>query len=246
VNKPVAFSEPVQTLHRRILNDIEHEILSGNWPPGHRLPFEVLLAKSYGVSRMTVNKVLTKLVDQGLIERRRKSGSFVTQPQAQSAILEIHDIEAEVRSLGQSYAYELVARQCRRSNNNDRSLFAEKKSFDVLTVKCLHFAAGLPFCFEDRLINLNVVPNAAAADFARVIPGQWLLLQVPWTAAEHKIHAVAAKTYEAKKLSIAKGEPCLVVQRRTWNASGSVTHAKFIYPSTKHAVIARFQPAGSS
>ncbi|MGG2473725.1 histidine utilization repressor, partial [Rhizobium sp. BR5] len=30
-----------QTLHQRILSDIEGRIVSGEWPPGHRLPFEV-------------------------------------------------------------------------------------------------------------------------------------------------------------------------------------------------------------
>ncbi|MGO8256693.1 hypothetical protein ACC792_37950, partial [Rhizobium ruizarguesonis] len=51
------------------------------------------------------NAVLTQLAKAGLIERRKKSGSFVTQPQAQSAVLEIHDIKAEVQSLNLPYSY---------------------------------------------------------------------------------------------------------------------------------------------
>jgi GntR family histidine utilization transcriptional repressor len=59
---------------------------------------------------MTVNKALTQLAKAGLIERRKKSGSFVTQPQAQSAVLEIHDIEAEVTSLNLAYAFAITKR----------------------------------------------------------------------------------------------------------------------------------------
>ena len=49
------------TLHQKILGDIEGHIVSGEWPPGFRLPFEVNLAEQYGCSRMTVNKVMTQL-----------------------------------------------------------------------------------------------------------------------------------------------------------------------------------------
>ena len=49
------------TLHQRILSDIESRIVSGDWPPGHRIPFELALAEQYDCSRMTVNKVLTQL-----------------------------------------------------------------------------------------------------------------------------------------------------------------------------------------
>ena len=51
--------------------------MSGEWAPGHRIPFEHELATEYGCSRMTVNKALSQLARAGLIERRRRSGSFV-------------------------------------------------------------------------------------------------------------------------------------------------------------------------
>ncbi len=93
-------TEREPSLHQKILADIEGKIISGEWSPGHRIPFEVDLARDYGCSRMTVNKVLTQLAARGLIERKRKSGSTVRHPTAQSAVLEIRDIASEVASLG--------------------------------------------------------------------------------------------------------------------------------------------------
>lgn len=93
------------SLHQRILGDVEGRILSGEWPPGHRIPFEHELTEQYDCSRMTVNKALTELVKRGLIERRRKSGSYVTFPQVQSAVMEIHDVKLEVQSLGLDYSF---------------------------------------------------------------------------------------------------------------------------------------------
>ena len=69
------------TLHERILNEVRDNILRGAWPPGHRIPFETEMAAAYGVSRMTVNKVLTQLTREGYLERRRKSGTFAKSSQ---------------------------------------------------------------------------------------------------------------------------------------------------------------------
>src|SRR5262245_41681849 len=108
------------SLSQRILDDITERIVSSDWPPGHRIPFEHELAAEYRCSRMTVNKAMTQLARSGLIERRRRSGSFVAQPRSQAAILEIHDIRTEVQALGRPYRYELVARELRRATAADR------------------------------------------------------------------------------------------------------------------------------
>ncbi|RUW42309.1 GntR family transcriptional regulator, partial [Mesorhizobium sp. M8A.F.Ca.ET.021.01.1.1] len=110
------------SLHQRILSDIREKILSGAWPPGHRIPFEHELTAEYDCSRMTVNKALSQLAKAGLIERRRRSGSFVRQPQSQAAVLELHDIRIEVEALGLPYRYERLERVQRRSNAGDRAL----------------------------------------------------------------------------------------------------------------------------
>src|SRR5688572_30581854 len=106
-------------LYQRILSDIRGRILSGEWPPGHRIPFEHELAVEYDCSRMTVNKAVSELARTGLIERRRRSGSFVKRPQSQAAILEIHDIRAEVEALGLPYRYERVSRTVRWAAGQD-------------------------------------------------------------------------------------------------------------------------------
>lgn len=231
------------TLHQSILSEIEGRIVSGEWPPGHRIPFEVDLAQQYGCSRMTVNKVLTQLAKAGLIERRKKSGSFVTQPQAQSAVLEIHDIKAEVQSLNLPYSYGVVARASRKAKAKDSLRLELATGTPLVEVACVHFAGTRPFCLEERLINLQTVPDASGESFETTAPGPWLLTQVPWTAAEHRIHASGAGQAEAEMLGIACGTACLVIERRTWSNAGPVTHVRFTYPGDRHALVARFSPA---
>ncbi|MCV9966643.1 histidine utilization repressor [Pararhizobium sp. BT-229] len=243
VETPLAESAGDLSLHQRILGDIEDRILSGEWPPGFRIPFEVDLAEQYKCSRMTVNKALTQLAKTGLIERRRKSGSYVTQPRAQSAVLEIRDIKLEVQSLGLVYGYKLIAKTRRRSTADDRQRLGLDAATSILEVNCTHFGGTRPFCFEQRLINLAAVPDAAAESFDVEAPGPWLLNRVPWSAAEHTIRAIAADEAVATALGIAIGTPCLTVERRTWSNGSYVTHVRLIYPGERHALVANFTPS---
>src|SRR4051812_5512730 len=149
------------SLHQRILTDISGRILSGEWAPGHRIPFEYELMSKYRCSRMTVSKVLTHLANAGMIERRRKAGSFVSRPHSQSAVLEIADVKTEVAALGLPYSFTITARRKHKSTAADRKELDLAKPCPVLEITCCHFAGPQPFCLEERLINLSAVPEAA-------------------------------------------------------------------------------------
>lgn len=232
--------EKKRPLHEIILQEIEARILSGAWPPGHALPHEVDLAKSYGCSRMTASKALNHLARAGLIERRRRAGSRVAQPRAQSAVLAIPEIENEVRSMGMVYGYILLNRLRRKTRKSDAPGFV--LSSPVLELACLHLAGGRPFCLENRLISLDEAPEAATEDFNSVAPGPWLLQQVPWSNARHRIRAVAADAHTASLLRLAEGAPCLVVERETSLGGRGVTSVQLTYPGESHELTGSFTP----
>lgn len=170
-----------QSLHQKILGDLQGKILSGKLAPGARIATEHELAEAYDCSRMTVSNVLAKLARAGLVERRRKAGTFVTRPQSQAAVLEIHDIKAEVLALGQAYRFELVSRDTRRSTAADRERLGTRSTGRVVDLVVRHFADDRVFCLEERLINAEAVPEAAQERFDDIAPGRWLLDSVPCT-----------------------------------------------------------------
>ena len=231
------------TLHQTILSEIEGRIVSGEWPPGYRLPFEVNLAEQYGCSRMTVNKVMTQLAKAGLVQRTRKAGSFVRTPRTHSAVLELRDIESEVKALGLAYGYRLVSRVLRASSADDAMRIDVAGGTKLLELLAIHSAGDMPFCIEERVINISVVPEADAADFSVQAPGAWLIAQVPWTTAENHIQASPASSDIAQGLAVAKGTACLVLERRTWTHAGQVTYVRLTYPGDRHSLVARFTPA---
>jgi len=226
-------------LYQRILSDIRGRILSGELPPGHRIPFEHELSEQYRCSRMTVNKAMSELARTGLIERRRRSGSFVKRPRSQAAVLEIHDIRTEVEALDLTYRYELVSRRERQAGEPDAGFTAGTALVEIV---CRHFAGAAPFCLEERAISLTAVPEATGESFEAMAPGPWLLSRVPWNAAEHTIRAVAADEHTAKMLGVARHSPCLVVQRRTWSGDQPVTDVRLTYAGETHSLVARFAP----
>lgn len=237
-----ATSAKAVTLHGKILDDVRNNILSGAWAPGHRIPFETDMAAHYGCSRMTVNKVLTRLADAGFLERRRRGGTIVRQPRSQSAVLAINDIEREILDRGQGYSYGLLSRRLRLSTAGDEGRLGLRRPGKVLHLKCIHAADGEPFCVEERLINLGAVPSAAAQDFGAVAPGGWLLRQVPWSTAEHTISAVNADDELASLLRRPSGDACLVIDRKTTLAGVAVTRARLAYSGAKHQLVAQFTP----
>lgn len=241
----VARTSEADTLHRRIRADIEHRVLSGEWRPGDRIPFEHELMAQYDCARMTVNKAMASLAEAGLIVRRRRAGSFVAQPRIQSVILEIPDIQAEIIARGEDYDLKLLSRRRRKplANRADEKALAGKG--DLLALRCLHLANGRPFALEDRLISLAAVPEAEHIDFGSESPGTWLLGHVPWTEAEHRITAINADRDVAATLDIEPRDACLALDRRTWRASEHITQVRQIFPGTHYDLIARFAPSAT-
>ena len=233
----------MSSLHQRIRADIQDRILSGVWPPGHRVPAEHELMAEYGCSRMTVNKALAPLTEAGLIVRRKRAGSFVARPKIHSAVLDIPDIQAEVTGRGEAYGYELLSRAARAAGIEEARALDLPARGRVLALSCLHRAAGQPFALEERLISLSAAPEAEDVDFGSTPPGGWLLGHVPWTEAEHRISAVNAGK-SARLLGLDPEAACLALERITWRGAVKITHVRMIFPGEAYDLTARFSPRG--
>lgn len=215
--------------------------MSGAWLPGLRIPPEHHLMEQYGCSRMTVNKALSTLVEKGLIERRKRAGTFVSPPQVHRAALDFPDVRSEILGDGKAYRYELLHRVIRDADEADRRLLDSARA-RVLALQCLHFADDRPFMVEDRLINLDLVPQALDCDFSREPPGAWMLAHVPWGDARHRITAIAAPAALAARLAIDPGAPCLSIERWTWQTAEKLTYVRQVYPGAAKMLDAVFRP----
>lgn len=228
-------------LHQRIREEIEAKILSGEWGPGHRIPFEHELTEQYRCSRMTVSKAISALAEAGLIERRRRAGSFVARPRVHSAVLDIPDLKAEIEERGSAYRFDLLACDQRPPESALEAELAGGRA--LLVLRGVHMSDARPFALEERLISLSAAPEAARVDFAFISPGAWLLEHIPWTEAENRIAAVAVDASAARLLSIPARTACLAVERRTWRSGRAVTWVRQTFPGEGYDLVARFGPS---
>ncbi len=63
--------------HRTISRQLATEIIAGKYRQTGRLPSEAQFIKRFGVSRPTVGRALKDLQEQGLIDRRQGSGTYI-------------------------------------------------------------------------------------------------------------------------------------------------------------------------
>jgi GntR family histidine utilization transcriptional repressor len=226
----------------QIRRALAQPILDGRWPAGNRVPGEAELTSHYGAARMTVNKALHSLAEDGLVERRRRRGTVVAERAHEHPVFEIWDVAAEVRRSGATYRFHVHERQLTDGTGKHGHLAGLALEAPLLWLLVEHYAGERPVQLEERLINLAAAPKAAKEGFAKTAPGEWLVKHVPWSQAEHAILARAARGHTAKLLNLRPGSPCLVVERHTWDGETPVTFARLWHPGEEHRLVGRFEP----
>ncbi|WP_152988173.1 GntR family transcriptional regulator, partial [Paracoccus sp. MKU1] len=83
------------TSFRVIKADILRRISGGEWPPGSLLPNELALAREFGAARATVGRAMRELVDDGIVERKRKTGTRVRPVPLRQVRLDIPLVRVE-------------------------------------------------------------------------------------------------------------------------------------------------------
>lgn len=96
-------------LHRRILETIRAEIASRK--PGEKLESQNELAVRFKTSALTVREALSALAEEGLIERRRGSGTYVADWKSRQHIGVL--IEMDIAHPRTSFFYRRVTQQLR-------------------------------------------------------------------------------------------------------------------------------------
>lgn len=235
-------SPPALPMHERIRQEIEGRILAGDLRPGERIPSELELMAHYGCARMTVNKALSRLAASGLLDRRKRAGTFVARPRTVSMVLDIPDLAQEVQGRGQAYGFRLLSRSLGDTASDAEAAAELGPVGPILRLSGLHLADGAPLALEERVINLALVPGMAEVDFTTDPPGGWLLRHIPWTEAENRIGAVSASRDQARALGVAAGAACLVVARHTWRGADSVTFVRQTFVAGAYELVARFGP----
>jgi len=230
---------PKLSSFQAIKTDIMAKIKSRHWPVGEIIPGEEQLAADYGCSRMTVNRALRELAEDGIVERKRKSGTRVAHQPARAAKLQIPIVRKEIEAKGAAYRYALIENTVVTPPEGIKAKLSMESPSKVLHIRCLHFADETPYQYEDRWINLERVPTAIDESFENISPNEWLVEKEPFSEAEHTFSADIADKEIASILGIKEGDALFVVERRTWQQSDTITAVKLTFPGASYKLISR-------
>jgi len=234
----------VKPRYQQLKDTILARIGSGELAPGDRVPSENELVEHAGVSRMTANRALRELNDEGVIERIAGRGSFVADYRSRSHVLEVHNIADEIARRGHTHSAD-VLRQARIAAEGDiaRALHLPAGA-DIFHLLLVHSENGHPIQVEDRHVVAEFAPDCLVQDFSRVTPSAYLSAIAPLTEAEHIVRAECPAAEDRQRLAMGADEACLVVLRRTWADDRPVTFAGLRHPGSRYELTGHYTPPG--
>ena len=226
--------------YEKVKQAISEKIHSGVWRPHDRIPSEAELVAQFGFSRMTINRALRELTDEGLLVRLQGVGTFVAEPKGQSALFEVRSIAAEIVARHHQHRCEVLLLEETRADHIQATALSVPEGTRIFHSLMVHYENEVPVQIEDRCVNAAVVPDYLHQDYTATTPHDYLSLIAPLTEGEHIVEAVQATAEECALLHIHAHDPCLLIRRRTWSTTHIVSHARLLFPGSRYRLQGRF------
>ena len=221
-------------------------ISSGELRPGDRVPSEHELVDAMAVSRMTANRALRELTDEGYVERIAGRGSFVADYRSRSHVLEVQNIADEIERRGHTHACKVLRHSLQHARGQIAKALHVAPGSNVFHVLLVHYEQGLPIQVEDRHIVATFAPDCLEQNFELVTPSAYLSSIAPLSEAEQIVRAQSANRATRARLRMDDDEPCLVVLRRTWADGRPVTFARLQHPGSRYELAGHYTPPGKA
>jgi GntR family transcriptional regulator len=205
--RAASHSSAVRPLHHRIYIVLRRRLVEGVYPIDRPMPGEQQLAEDFRASRVTIRRVLDRLDEDGLIERRRGVGTFPTRSQVPAAPQPEISFNEYIAASSHAYDDELLEYKYLPTPSFLGNIDAGFGPA-VLKIVRVAFAKGIPLH-----ILRTYVPGDIAEHVSRRALGNKTVLEllkekgiVPQDS-ELRIGAISADTDEARHLNVAVGAP---------------------------------------
>lgn len=217
-------------LYQRIKNYISEQIDDGSLKPGARIPSENQLLRQMGASRMTVNRALRELTEEGLLYRIAGVGTFVAEATLQHPAAAVKEISQEIERDGAEHQARILDVAAHTADAAMAAVMKLGEGSQIYHSRILHCAGEQPVMLEDRWVNPRVAPAYLNVDFSTTTPTRHLLDTAPLQRVEQKMQAIRLDESGMQLLAIEADEPVLLVTRRTWTRGqvASVVHLHYV------------------
>jgi GntR family histidine utilization transcriptional repressor len=236
----------VKPRYQQLKDLIIERIATGDLQPSDRVPSEHELVESMSVSRMTANRALRELHDEGYVERIAGRGTFVSDLRAQSHLVAVQNIAEEIAARGHRHSSRVIRQSRQHARGEIANALNVPQGTDVFHLLVVHFENGKPIQVEDRHVLADFAPDCLAQDFERETPSAYLTSVAPLQEAEQVVRAAMPNAAVANHLDMSDNEPALVVLRRTWSDGRPVTFGRFHHPGSRYELTGHYTPPGTT
>lgn len=220
--------------YEKIAFDIKEDILSEKYKPNEQLPFEKELCEKYNVSKMTVKKALDLLVNDGLIIKRRGSGTFVkdiTEKEIQRIIEKKQFSGLTTTSIGHKVTSKVLEFKIINATKEIADILKIEEDEFIYFVHRVRYVDDKAVVIEKTYIPLNLIPGMKLADVKKSIYGYIKdKLGLNIQSAHSTVRAMKSNELDRKYLNLEKDEPILEVERVAYLDNGKV----FEYSFSRH------------
>jgi GntR family transcriptional regulator len=196
-------------IYARIYEQIRSEIRSGELKIGDRIESERQLAVRHKVSVMTARQAVSSLERDGLVERKRGSGTYVSSPRINWN--QLQSFTEQMGARGIPCSSRLLSVSMVRADDNTAAQLGVAREAPLVRVERLRLGGPEPLAVEDCLLPLDRFPNLLSHRFERSSLFQILEQEyhVRIARADELIEAQAASKRIAGLLGITAGSPVL-------------------------------------
>jgi DNA-binding GntR family transcriptional regulator len=232
--RPLDRHSPIP-LYFQIAENLKQAIEDGTLKPGERLDNELDLAERLGVSRPTVRQAVQRLVEQGLVTRRRGLGTVVVAPRILRSVA-LTSLYDDLAASGRHPATTVLAAREISADDEIASVLMLPAGAPVLSVERLRLADGTPLAIMHNYLPAGLLKGRPEDGLEKT--GLYELLRsqgVQLHAGEQVIGARRATAHEAKLLQAPRTATVLTMTRTTFDALGRpVEHGRHAYLADRY------------
>ncbi|HZO40093.1 MAG TPA: GntR family transcriptional regulator [Methylomirabilota bacterium] len=209
--------------YHRIADALRERIRVGELPSGARLDNQRQLAKSFGVTLMTLRQALELLEREHLITRRHGLGTFVAAPSIDYDIMQLRRFAGDLSAKGERVATRLLGTRFAAADRRVAEALQLAGRPRVLVVERLRLVDEHPMSLQRSFLPSPLGDEVIRADLALTPLHQVLefKLGVVVTRASETVSAVRLGRREARDLGCRAGEPAFESERVSYDAGGA-------------------------
>lgn len=189
--------------------------LAEGYAPGDRFPTEQQLCAEFDVSRETVREALLGLEREGLIARRRGSGTVVARLPERAPDQRFTGLVEDYTELKLNTDVDVIRAGPEKTPARVAAALDLDRGGEVYRILRLRRVDGAPFACHDAFLPADIGAELARLDLTHTTLFRELRRTLDLELAEvyQHIEAAAAETAMAKLLEVEVGAPLLVTRR---------------------------------